>query len=61
MLDEPIRGMAPNSRGRLWSLLKKQRDGRVTLMTTDSVDEIDAIGGQFKLLISRKLAQLIGC
>ena len=44
-LDEPSSGMDPYSRRQLWSLLKKQREGRVTVLTTHFMDEADILAG----------------
>ncbi|XP_041473129.1 cholesterol transporter ABCA5-like isoform X4 [Lytechinus variegatus] len=51
-LDEPSSGMDPYSRRKMWSLLKKQREGRVTLLTTHFMDEADILADR-KAIISK--------
>ncbi|KAM6343887.1 ATP-binding cassette sub-family A member 9-like [Alca torda] len=42
LLDEPTAGLDPCSRHHVWSLLKERQAGRVTLFTTQSMEEADA-------------------
>ncbi|XP_039937767.1 ATP-binding cassette sub-family A member 9-like isoform X2 [Hirundo rustica] len=42
LLDEPTAGLDPCSRHHVWSLLRERRAGRVTLFTTQSMEEADA-------------------
>uniref|UniRef100_A0A8C5T9D9 ABC transporter domain-containing protein n=1 Tax=Malurus cyaneus samueli TaxID=2593467 RepID=A0A8C5T9D9_9PASS len=49
LLDEPTAGLDPCSRHLVWSLLRERRAGRVTLFTTQSMDEADAQAGEPKL------------
>ncbi|XP_053939049.1 ATP-binding cassette sub-family A member 10 isoform X2 [Cuculus canorus] len=42
LLDEPTAGLDPGSRHRVWSFLKERQAGRVTLFTTQSMEEADA-------------------
>ncbi|XP_072019069.1 cholesterol transporter ABCA5-like [Amphiura filiformis] len=58
-LDEPSSGMDPYSRRKLWSLLKKQREGRVTLFTTHFMDEADILGDR-KAIMSKGTLRCCG-
>ncbi|XP_015501628.1 ATP-binding cassette sub-family A member 9-like isoform X2 [Parus major] len=42
LLDEPTAGLDPCSRHHVWSLLRERRAGRVTLVTTQAMEEADA-------------------
>lgn len=42
--QEPSSGMDPQSRRFMWSLLAKQKDGRVLVLTTHYMDEADVLG-----------------
>ncbi|XP_066188433.1 ATP-binding cassette sub-family A member 9-like [Sylvia atricapilla] len=42
LLDEPTAGLDPCSRHHIWSVLRERRAGRVTLFTTQSMEEADA-------------------
>uniref|UniRef100_A0A8B9FXY2 ABC transporter domain-containing protein n=1 Tax=Amazona collaria TaxID=241587 RepID=A0A8B9FXY2_9PSIT len=49
LLDEPTAGLDPCSRHHVWTLLKERQAGRVTLFTTQSMEEADAHAGDFLL------------
>lgn len=46
LLDEPTAGLDPCSRHHVWTLLKERQAGRVTLFTTQSMEEADAYAGE---------------
>ncbi|XP_033629986.1 ATP-binding cassette sub-family A member 5-like isoform X1 [Asterias rubens] len=51
-LDEPSSGMDPYSRRELWTLLKSQRHGKVTVLTTHFMDEADILADR-KAMMSK--------
>lgn len=46
-LDEPTAGLDPYSRHKVWALLNERKAGRVTLFTTQFMDEADILAGEF--------------
>ncbi|RUS70601.1 hypothetical protein EGW08_021636, partial [Elysia chlorotica] len=54
-LDEPTAGMDPFSRRRLWTLLKKRKEGRVILLTTHFMDEADILSDRKAFMSKGKL------
>lgn len=56
VLDEPTAGMDQVSRRRVWDLLRRKRPGRVTLLTSHSMDECEALGDRIAILRSGALA-----
>ena len=56
VLDEPTAGMDQVSRRRVWDLLRRKRPGRVTLLTSHSMDECEALGDRIAILRSGTLA-----
>ncbi|XP_075296728.1 ATP-binding cassette sub-family A member 9 isoform X2 [Opisthocomus hoazin] len=59
LLDEPTAGLDPCSRHRVWSLLKERQAGRVTLFTTQSMEEADAHADR-KAFLSNGRLQCVG-
>ncbi|CAL8264080.1 unnamed protein product [Arctogadus glacialis] len=59
LLDEPTAGMDPCSRHQVWSLLKKRRAGRVTVLSTHYMDEADILADR-KAVISRGQLRCVG-
>ncbi|XP_071532999.1 cholesterol transporter ABCA5-like [Panulirus ornatus] len=51
-LDEPTAGVDAYSRRRLWTLLKKRKEGKVILLTTHFMDEADILADR-KAIMSR--------
>ncbi|KAF7238197.1 ATP-binding cassette sub-family A member 10 [Varanus komodoensis] len=45
LLDEPTAGLDPYSRHLVWALLNERKAGRVTLFTTQFMDEADILAG----------------
>uniref|UniRef100_A0A663M7F4 ABC transporter domain-containing protein n=1 Tax=Athene cunicularia TaxID=194338 RepID=A0A663M7F4_ATHCN len=58
-LDEPTAGLDPCSRHHVWSLLKERQAGRVTLFTTQSMEEADAHADR-KAFLSNGTLQCVG-
>lgn len=46
LLDEPTAGLDPCSRHQVWTLLKEYKPGRVTLFSTQFMDEADVLAGE---------------
>ncbi|CAL8379474.1 unnamed protein product [Gadus morhua 'NCC'] len=59
LLDEPTAGMDPCSRHQVWSLLKKRRAGRVTVLSTHYMDEADILADR-KAVISHGQLKCVG-
>ncbi|XP_065503843.1 ATP-binding cassette sub-family A member 9-like isoform X2 [Caloenas nicobarica] len=59
LLDEPTAGLDPCSRHHVWNLLKERQAGRVTLFTTQSMEEADAHADQ-KAFLSNGRLQCVG-
>ncbi|CAN0071849.1 unnamed protein product, partial [Laminaria digitata] len=49
-LDEPTSGMDPHSRRFTWDLIRKNRDGRVIVLTTHFMDEADLLGDRVAIM-----------
>uniref|UniRef100_A0A672UDZ5 ABC transporter domain-containing protein n=1 Tax=Strigops habroptila TaxID=2489341 RepID=A0A672UDZ5_STRHB len=59
LLDEPTAGLDPCSRHHVWNLLKERQAGRVTLFTTQSMEEADAHADR-KAFLSNGRLQCVG-
>ncbi|XP_062472909.1 ATP-binding cassette sub-family A member 9-like isoform X3 [Pezoporus occidentalis] len=59
LLDEPTAGLDPCSRHHVWTLLKERQAGRVTLFTTQSMQEADAHADR-KAFLSNGRLQCVG-
>ncbi|KAM6050796.1 ATP-binding cassette sub-family A member 9-like isoform 2-T2 [Chlamydotis macqueenii] len=59
LLDEPTAGLDPCSRHHVWSLLKERQAGRVTVFTTQSMEEADAHADR-KAFLSNGRLQCVG-
>jgi len=55
-LDEPTTGMDPVSRRKVWNLIEKVKRGRVTLLTTHSMEEADILGDKIAIMKDGRLA-----
>lgn len=54
-LDEPTSGMDPYSRRFTWSLLQKNREDRVIVLTTHFMDEADILGDRIAIVADGRL------
>lgn len=54
-LDEPTSGMDPFSRRFTWELIRKQKQGRVIILTTHFMDEADLLGDRIAMMSGGKL------
>nr|XP_033816948.1 ATP-binding cassette sub-family A member 9-like isoform X2 [Geotrypetes seraphini] len=59
LLDEPTSGIDPASRHLIWTLLKERKVGRVTLLSTQFMDEADILADR-KAVISNGKLKCIG-
>ncbi|XP_067403873.1 uncharacterized protein [Emydura macquarii macquarii] len=59
ILDEPTAGLDPRSRHHVWTLLKERRAGRVTLFSTQFMDEADILADR-KAFISHGRIKCVG-
>lgn len=54
-LDEPTSGMDPYSRRFTWDVLKKNRAGRIMVLTTHFMDEADLLGDRIAIMADGQL------
>ena len=59
ILDEPTSGMDPFSRRSTWSILQKNKAGRIILLTTHFMDEADILGDRIAIMAGGRL-QCVG-
>ena len=50
VLDEPTSGMDTTSRRKLWDMLKKNKQGRIIILTTHFMDEADILGDRIGIM-----------
>jgi ATP-binding cassette subfamily A (ABC1) protein 3 len=55
MLDEPTSGMDTSARRRLWEMLKKNKQGRIVILTTHYMDEADILGDRIAIMAEGKV------
>jgi ATP-binding cassette subfamily A (ABC1) protein 3 len=59
MLDEPSSGMDTAARRNLWEMLKKNKDGKIIILTTHYMDEADVLADRIAIMSEGKI-QCIG-
>ena len=59
MLDEPTSGMDTSARRRLWEMLKRNKAGRIVILTTHYMDEADILGDRIAIMAEGKV-QCVG-
>ncbi|XP_061471616.1 ABC-type organic anion transporter ABCA8-like isoform X2 [Rhineura floridana] len=59
LLDEPTAGLDPYSRHQVWALLNERKAGRVTLLTTQLMDEADILADR-KAFVSHGRLKCVG-
>jgi ATP-binding cassette subfamily A (ABC1) protein 3 len=50
LLDEPTSGMDTTSRRKLWDMLKKNKAGKIIILTTHYMDEADILGDRIAIM-----------
>ena len=55
LLDEPTSGMDTSARRRLWEMLKKNKNGRIVILTTHYMDEADILGDRIAIMAEGKV------
>ena len=55
MLDEPSSGMDTSTRRRLWEMLKKNKAGKIVILTTHYMDEADILGDRIAIMAEGKV------
>ncbi len=50
MLDEPSSGMDTTARRRMWEMLKKNKSGKIVILTTHYMDEADILGDRIAIM-----------
>jgi len=55
MLDEPSSGMDTSSRRRLWEMLKRNKAGKIIILTTHYMDEADILGDRIAIMAEGKV------
>ena len=55
MLDEPTSGMDALSRRKLWDMLKKNKAGKIIILTTHYMDEADILGDRIAIMAEGKV------
>jgi ATP-binding cassette subfamily A (ABC1) protein 3 len=50
MLDEPSSGMDTTARRRMWEMLKKNKSGKIIILTTHYMDEADILGDRIAIM-----------
>lgn len=50
LLDEPSSGMDTSSRRKLWEMLKKNKAGKIVILTTHYMDEADILGDRICIM-----------
>jgi len=50
LLDEPSSGMDTSARRRMWEMLKKNKNGKIIILTTHYMDEADILGDRIAIM-----------
>jgi len=50
LLDEPSSGMDTTARRRMWEMLKKNKQGKIIILTTHFMDEADILGDRIAIM-----------
>jgi len=50
LLDEPSSGMDTTARRRMWEMLKKNKNGKIIILTTHFMDEADILGDRIAIM-----------
>ena len=55
MLDEPSFGMDTSTKRKLWDMLKKNKTGKIIILTTHYMDESDILGDRIAIMAEGKV------
>jgi len=55
LLDEPTSGMDTSTRRKLWDMLKKNKAGKIIILTTHYMDEADILGDRIAIMAEGKV------
>ena len=55
LLDEPTAGMDLTARRRVWNILKRNKQGRVIILTTHYMEEVDVLADRIAIISGGKL------
>lgn len=55
MLDEPSSGMDAAARRNLWKMLKKNKNGKIIILTTHYMDEADVLADRIGIMSEGKI------
>jgi ATP-binding cassette subfamily A (ABC1) protein 3 len=55
MLDEPSSGMDTATRRKLWEMLKKNKNGKIIILTTHYMDEADVLADRIAIMSEGKI------
>ena len=58
LLDEPTSGMDTSTRRRLWDMLKKNKAGKIIILTTHYMDEADILGDRIGIMAKGRMTCL---
>jgi ATP-binding cassette, subfamily A (ABC1), member 3 len=58
ILDEPTAGLDLSARRKLWSMLKRYKQGRIIILTTHYMDEADVLGDRVGIMNEGELVCL---
>jgi ABC-type multidrug transport system ATPase subunit len=50
LLDEPSSGMDTTAKRILWEMLKKNKEGKIIILTTHYMDEADILGDRIAIM-----------
>jgi ABC-type multidrug transport system ATPase subunit len=50
LLDEPSSGMDTTARRNMWEMLKKNKNGKIVILTTHYMDEADILGDRIAIM-----------
>lgn len=53
--DEPTTGMDPKIRREIWNLILEMKHGRITMLTTHSMEEADILGDTVAIMANGQL------
>lgn len=58
LLDEPTSGLDLEARRKIWTMLKKHKQGKIVILTTHYMDEADILGDRIGIMANGKMTCL---